>query len=90
MNKTDLVNVVSAETEISKKTVDAVVSGVLEAITNALKENDKVQLVGFGTFEVKNVAAREGHNPKTGEAIQIPESKKVSFTASKVLKECVN
>ena len=90
MTKTDLVNVVSAETELPKKTVDAVVNSVLEAITNALKEDDKVQLIGFGTLEVKNVAAREGHNPKTGEAIQIPESKKVSFSASKALKDSVN
>lgn len=90
MTKTDLVNVVAAETEVSKKTVETVVNGVLEAITNALKEDDKVQLIGFGTFEVKSVAAREGHNPKTGETIQIPESKKVSFSASKVLKDSVN
>ena len=66
MTKTDLINVVSAETEVSKKTVECVVNGVLEAITNALKEDDKVQLVGFGTFELKTAAAREGHNPKTG------------------------
>ena len=90
MTKTDLVNVVAAETEVSKKTVDAVVNSVLEAIANALKENDKVQLMGFGTFEVKTVAARDGHNPKTGEAIQIPESKKVSFSASKTLKDSLN
>ena len=90
MTKTDLVNVVSAETEVSKKTVDTVVNSVLEAIANALKENDKVQLMGFGTFEVKTVAARDGHNPKTGEAIQIPESKKVSFSASKTLKDSLN
>lgn len=90
MTKTDLINVVAAETEISKKAVETVVNGVLEAITDALKENDKVQLIGFGTFEVKSVAAREGHNPKTRETIQIPESKKVSFSASKVLKDSVN
>ncbi len=90
MTKTDLVNVVSANTEISKKTVDAVVNGVLEAIAGALKDGDKVQLIGFGNFELKSVAAREGHNPKTGEAIQIPECKKVSFSASKVLKDSVN
>ena len=81
MTKTDLVNVVAAETEVSKKTVDTVVNSVLDAIANALKENDKVQLIGFGTFEVKTVAARDGHNPKTGEAIQIPEGKKsVAYT----------
>lgn len=90
MTKTDLVNVVAAETEVSKKTVDTVVNAVLDAIAGALKEDDKVQLMGFGTFEVKNVAAREGHNPKTGETIQIPESKKVSFSASKALKDSVN
>ena len=90
MTKTDLVNVVAAETEVSKKTVDTVVNAVLDAVANALKENDKVQLIGFGTFEVKTVAAREGHNPKTGETIQIAESKKVSFSSSKVLKDLVN
>lgn len=90
MTKTDLINVVSAETEVSKKAVDTVVNAALEAIANALKENDKVQLIGFGTFEVKDVAAREGHNPKTGETIQIPASKKVSFSASKALKDLVN
>ena len=90
MTKTDLVNVVAANTEVSKKEVDTIVNGVLEAITTALKEGDKVQLIGFGAFEVKTVAAREGHNPKTGETIQIPESKKVSFSASKALKDLVN
>ena len=90
MTKTDLVNVVAAETEVSKKIVDTIVNSTLETIANALKEDDKVQLIGFGTFEVKSVAAREGHNPKTGETIQIPESKKVSFSASKVLKDSLN
>ena len=61
-----------------------------EAVVEALKAGDKVQLMGFGTFEVKERAARDGRNPKTGETIQIPESKKVSFTASKVLKDSVN
>ena len=90
MTKTDLVNVVAAETEVSKKIVDTIVNSALETIANALKEDDKIQLIGFGTFEVKSVAAREGHNPKTGETIQIPESKKVSFSASKVLKDSLN
>lgn len=90
MNKTDLVNVVAAETEISKKEVEAVISATLDAIANALKEGDKVQLIGFGNFEVKDVAAREGRNPITGEAIQIEASKKPSFSASKVLKALVN
>lgn len=90
MNKTDLVNVVAAETELAKKDVDAVISATLEAISNALKEGDKVQLIGFGNFEVKDVAAREGHNPKTGEAIKIEASKKPAFSASKALKSLVN
>ena len=90
MNKTDLVNVVAAETEISKKEVEAVISATLDAISNALKEGDKVQLIGFGNFEVKDVAAREGRNPITGEAIQIEASKKHSFSASKVLKALVH
>ena len=90
MNKTDLVNVVAAETGVEKKSVDAVVAATLDAISNALKEGDKVQLIGFGTFEVKNVAAREGHNPQTGETIKIEASKKPSFSASKVLKSLVN
>ncbi len=90
MNKTDLVNVVNAETKIAKKDVDAVVSATLKAITDALKEGDKVALIGFGTFEVKATAAREGRNPKTGEAIAIPASKKPAFTPSKVLKDEVN
>ena len=90
MNKTDLVNVVAAETGVEKKAVDAVVSATIDAISNALKEGDKVQLIGFGTFEVKDVAAREGHNPQTGETIKIEASKKPSFSASKVLKALVN
>ncbi len=90
MNKTDLVNVVAAETELAKKDVDDVVSATLDAISNALKEGDKVQLIGFGNFEVKNVAAREGHNPQTGETIKIDACKKPVFSASKVLKSLVN
>lgn len=90
MNKTDLINKVAFETEISKKDVDAVISATLAAITNALKEGDKVQLIGFGNFEVKATAAREGRNPKTGEAIKIAAAKKPVFSASKVLKDSVN
>ena len=90
MNKTDLINVVAAETEVSKKTVEAVVAATFESIVNALKEGDKVQLIGFGTFEVKDVAAREGRNPATGETIKIEASKKPAFTASKALKDLIN
>ena len=90
MNKTDLVNVVAAETKIAKKDVDAVIAATLKAITDALKDGDKVALIGFGTFEVKATAAREGRNPKTGETITIPASKKPAFSASKALKDIVN
>ena len=90
MNKTDLINVVAAEAGLNKKQAEAAVNATLSAVANALKDGDKVQLIGFGTFEVKEVAAREGRNPKTGEVIKIEASKKPSFTASKVLKDQVN
>ena len=90
MNKTELINVVSAETEVSKKDVDSVITATIKAITEALKEGDKVQIIGFGTFEVKAVAEREGRNPKTGETITIAAAKKPVFSASKVLKDEVN
>ena len=90
MTKTDLVNVVVAETNLKKKDAEAAVSAALAAITGALKDGDKVQLIGFGTFEVKSVAAREGRNPQTGEIIKIAASKKPSFSASKALKDAVN
>lgn len=90
MNKTNLVDVVAAETGFTKKDVDAVVNATFDAIASALKGGDKVQLIGFGTFEVKATAAREGRNPKTGETIKIEAAKKPAFSASKVLKDEVN
>ena len=90
MTKTDLVNVINAETQVSKKDTEAVINAALAAITNALKEGDKVQLIGFGTFEAKTVAEREGRNPRTGEAIKIPAAKKPAFSASKALKDQLN
>jgi nucleoid DNA-binding protein len=90
MNKTDLVNVVAAEAELTKKQAEAAVNATIDAIANALKNGDKVQLIGFGTFEVKASAAREGRNPKTGEVIKIDASKKPAFSASKVLKDQIN
>ena len=90
MNKTDLVNVVSAETKLAKKDVDAVVTATVKAISDALKQGDKVALIGFGTFEVKATAAREGRNPKTGETIEVPASKHLTFSASKALKDQLN
>ena len=90
MNKTDLVNVIASESEMSKKDIESVVNAAFDAISAALKSGDKVQLIGFGTFEVKDVAAREGHNPSTGDPIKIEASKRISFSASKVLKSTVN
>ena len=90
MNKTQLVDVVAKATELKKKDADAAVNAVLEAIAAALADGDKVQIVGFGTFEVKERAAREGHNPATGAKITIPASKNVGFSASKALKDKVN
>ena len=90
MNKTDLVNVIAAEAELTKKQAEAAVNATIDAIANALKSGDKVQLIGFGTFEVKATAAREGRNPKTGEVIKIAATKKPAFSASKVLKDQIN
>lgn len=74
MNKAELINAVAAATEFSKKDAEAAVTATLEAITSALKDGDKVQLVGFGSFEVKKRAARVGRNPKTNDTIEIPAS----------------
>ena len=89
MNKAELINVVSAAAEVSKKDAEAVITATLDAITDALKEGEKVQLVGFGSFEVKKRAARLGRNPKTKEAIEIPASTVPVFKAGKVLKDMV-
>ncbi len=90
MTKTDLVNVVAADTGLSKKDAEAAINSAIAAVTAALKEGDKVQIFGFGTFEVKATAEREGRNPKTGEVIKIAAAKKPAFAASKVLKDAVN
>ena len=90
MTKADLINVVVAESGVSKKDAEAVVNSTFSAISAALQSGDKVQIFGFGTFEVKATAEREGRNPKTGETIKIEASKKPAFTASKVLKDKVN
>ena len=90
MNKTQLIDVVATKTGLTKKAAEAAVNAVNEAITEALKAGDKVQIIGFGTYEVKERAAREGRNPKTGETITIAASKKPAFTASKALKDQIN
>ena len=89
MNKTELINAVAAKAEISKKDADKALAAVLASIEEALVAGDKVQLIGFGTFEVKERAARTGHNPKTGEAIEIAAAKMPSFKAGAALKNAV-
>ncbi len=89
MNKTELINAVAAKAEISKKDADKAVAAVFAAIEEALVKGDKVQLIGFGTFEVKERAARTGHNPQTGATIEIAASKVPGFKASSALKNAV-
>ena len=89
MNKTELIAAVAEKTDRSKKDADAAVSAVLGAITDALKAGDKIQLVGFGTFEVRNRAAKQGRNPRTGETKTVPASKVPAFKAGKALKDAV-
>ena len=89
MNKTDLINVVAEEAKVSKKDTEAVVAATINAITEALKSGDKVQLIGFGTFEVRERAAKEGRNPKTGEKIAIAAAKVPAFKAGAALKDAV-
>ena len=89
MNKTELINAVAAKAEISKKDADKALAAVLGSIEDALKAGDKVQLIGFGTFEVKERAARTGHNPKTGASIEIAAAKVPSFKAGAALKTAV-
>ena len=89
MNKTELINAVAAQAEISKKDAEKALAAVLGSIEDALKAGDKVQLIGFGTFEVKERAARTGHNPKTGAAIEIAAAKVPSFKAGAALKSAI-
>ncbi len=90
MNKTELVAAVAEKAELTKKDAEQAVSAVFEAIEGALAQGDKVQLIGFGTFDVKERAAREGRNPSTGETITIAASKVPSFKAGAALKKAVN
>ncbi len=90
MNKTELIEIVAKEANLKKKDADAAVSAVLCAFEKALVDGDKIQLIGFGTFEVKNRAAKTGRNPSTGEAIAIAASKQIKFSAGKTLKDKVN
>ena len=89
MNKTELINVVASKTDQSVKTTSEVINALLETIKETLANEEKVVVTGFGTFEVRTRAARAGKNPRTGEAIQIPEQKSPAFKAGKLLKTAV-
>lgn len=89
MNKMDLVSAMAEKSGLSKKDCETALNAMTEAVTDALKAEDKVQLVGFGSFEVKKRAARTGHNPQTNEPVEIPAAKLPVFKAGKVLKDAV-
>ncbi|MDT0697812.1 MULTISPECIES: HU family DNA-binding protein [Staphylococcus] len=89
MNKTDLINAVAEQADLTKKEAGQAVDAVFESIQKSLAKGDKVQLIGFGNFEVRERAARKGRNPQTGKEIDIPASKVPSFKAGKALKDAV-
>ena len=90
MNKAQFIDAVAASANLSKKDAAVAVNAVTEAIVAALKNGEKVQLMGFGNFEVKTRDARECRNPKTGESVMAPESKRPVFTAGKAFKDALN
>ena len=90
MNKTELIAVVAEKSNLTRKDAEKAVNAALSTIEEALKASEKVSLVGFGTFEAKERAARKGHNPATGEEIEISASKAPVFKAGKALKDALN
>ena len=90
MNKSDLIAAIAAKTGDTKKNAEASLNAFVDVVTESLVKGDKVQLVGFGSFEVRKRAARKGRNPQTKEEIKIPASKAPVFKAGKALKELVN
>ena len=90
MNKTELVAAIAEKAGLSKKDAEGAVKAFTDTVAEQLKAGEKIQLVGFGTFEVAERAARTGKNPQTGEAIKIPASKAPKFKAGKALKDVVN
>lgn len=90
MNKGDLVDKVAEKAQVTKKQADAVLTAALEAIMEAVSAEEKVTLVGFGSFEPRKRKAREGRNPKTGEPMEIPETIVPAFSAGKLFKEKVS
>ena len=90
MNKAELINAIVNETGLSKKDTEATINSFVNVVSNALVNKDKVQLIGFGTFETRERAARTGKNPQTGEVLNIPACIAPAFKAGKALKEKVN
>ena len=90
MNKNELIAAMAEKSGLSKKDAGAALDAFTHAVQDALLQSDKVQLVGFGTFEVKERAARTGKNPRTGEAVEIAAAKVPAFKAGKVLKDALN
>lgn len=90
MNKNELIAVVAENAELSKKDATKAVSATLDAIAKAMAEGDKVQLIGFGTFETRTRSAKTAKNPRTGETVNVPACKAPAFKAGKALKELVN
>ena len=90
MNKTELIEAVAKQTKLSKKDTDATLKALTDVIGKELKKGGKVQLIGFGTFDVAKRAARKGRNPQTGKEIKIAASKAPKFKAGKALKDLVN
>lgn len=90
MNKTELIAAIAEQAEISKKDSEKALKAFIDVVSEQLKKGDKVQLVGFGTFEVSERAAREGRNPQTGKTMKIDACKAPKFKAGKALKDAVN
>lgn len=90
MNKSELIDAIAAAADLSKADAGRALDATIEAVTGALKKGDSVSLVGFGTFAVKQRAAREGRNPQTGKTIQIAAATVPGFKAGKALKDAVN
>ena len=90
MNKTEVVAAMAEQTNLSKKDAEAALKAFVDVVSEELKKGEKVQLVGFGTFEVSERAAREGRNPQTGETMEIKASKTPKFKAGKALKDMMN
>ncbi len=90
MNKTELIAAIAEKAEISKKDSEKALKAFIDVVTEQLKKDDKVQLVGFGTFEVSKRAAREGRNPQTGQTMKIDACKAPKFKAGKALKDAIN